>query len=117
MTWYKRGISGYSRPSTAMTWRRGFRFSTYATWWIRQQINRYVADKVRTIRVPVHIHEKLQRTESIAKAFEATAGREPTLEELAERVEMPSQKLAALLRIAAEPVYIDEKTIDDMIAT
>lgn len=111
------GNIGLLKAVDRYDWRRGFRFSTYATWWIRQQISRYVADKVRTIRVPVHIHEKLQRTETIAKAFETTAGREPTLEELAERVEIPSQKLAVLLRIAPEPIYIDEKTIDNMIAS
>lgn len=110
------GNIGLLKAVDRYDWRRGFRFSTYATWWIRQQISRYVADKVRIIRVPVHIHEKLQRTESIAKDFETATGREPTLEELAERVEIPSQKLAVLLRIAAEPVYIDEETIDDMIA-
>lgn len=110
------GNIGLLKAVDRYDWRRGFRFSTYATWWIRQQISRYVADKVRTIRVPVHIHEKIQRTESIAKAFETATGREPTLEELAERVEIPSQKLAVLLRIATEPVYIDEETIDDMIA-
>lgn len=111
------GNIGLLKAVDRYDWRRGFRFSTYATWWIRQQISRYVADKVRTIRVPVHIHEKLQRKDSIAKAFETTAGREPTLEELAERLDIPRQKLAALLRIAPEPVYIDEKTIDDMIAS
>lgn len=111
------GNIGLLKAVDRYDWRRGFRFSTYATWWIRQQISRYVADKVRTIRVPVHIHEKLQRTERTAKAFEATAGREPTLEELAERVEIPSQKLAVLLRIAPEPIHIDEKIIDSMIAS
>lgn len=111
------GNIGLLKAVDRYDWRRGFRFSTYATWWIRQQISRYVADKARTIRVPVHIHEKLKRTESIAKAFETTAGREPTLEELAKRVEIPSQKLAALLRIATDPVYIDAETIDHMIAS
>ncbi len=111
------GNIGLLKAVDRYNWRRGFRFSTYATWWIRQQISRYVADKVRTIRVPVHIHEKLQRTESIAKAFEATAGREPTLEELAGRVETPSEKLAVLLRIAPEPISIDEKTVDNLIAS
>ncbi len=97
-------------------WRRGFRFSTYATWWVRQQISRHVADKARTIRLPVHLFEKLQRAERIARAFEAASGREPTLAELAERAEVPSHKLAALLRIAPEPSSIDEQTIDGMIA-
>lgn len=110
------GNIGLLKAVDRYDWRRGFRFSTYATWWIRQQISRYVADKARTIRVPVHIHEKLQRTASVALAFETAAGREPTLEELSEQLDIPSQKLAALLRIAPEPSRIDEKTIDDLIA-
>lgn len=111
------GNIGLLKAVDRYDWRRGFRFSTYATWWIRQQIGRYVADKVRMIRVPVHIHEKLQRMARITLAFEMARGREPTLEELAEHVEMPSGKLAALLRIAPEPTYINENAIDEMIAS
>ncbi|MBS0466038.1 MAG: sigma-70 family RNA polymerase sigma factor [Proteobacteria bacterium] len=110
------GNIGLLKAVDRYDWHRGFRFSTYATWWIRQQISRYVADKARTIRVPVHIFEKLQRAERIAHAFEKAFDREPTLAELAERVEMPSHKLAALLRIAPEPSSIDEATVDSMIA-
>jgi RNA polymerase primary sigma factor len=110
------GNIGLLKAVDRYDWRRGFRFSTYATWWIRQQISRHVADKARTIRVPVHIFEKLQRAERIAQAFETAFGREPTLAELAERVEMPSHKLAALMRIAPEPSSIDEETVDGMIA-
>ena len=110
------GNIGLLKAVDRYDWRRGFRFSTYATWWIRQQISRHVADKGRIIRVPVHIFEKLQRAERIAQAFETASGREPTLAELAERVEMPSHKLAALLRIAPEPSSIDEATVDGMIA-
>lgn len=110
------GNIGLLKAVDRYDWRRGFRFSTYATWWIRQQISRHIADKARTIRVPVHIFEKLQRAERIAHAFETASGREPTLAELAERVEMPSHKLAALLRIAPEPSSIDEETVDGMIS-
>lgn len=110
------GNIGLLKAVDRYDWRRGFRFSTYATWWVRQQISRHVADKARTIRVPVHIFEKLQRVERIAQAFETTSGREPTLAELAERVEMPFHKLAALMRIAPEPFAIDEETVDGMIA-
>ena len=110
------GNIGLLKAVDRYDWRRGFRFSTYATWWVRQQIGRHVADKARTIRVPVHIFEKLQRAERIAHAFETASGREPTLAELAERVEMSSHKLAALLRIAPEPSSIDEATVDGMIA-
>lgn len=110
------GNIGLLKAIDRYDWRRGFRFSTYATWWIRQQISRYVADKVRIIRVPVHIHEKLQRTDRLAQDFETTVGREPTLDELAERMEMPSHKVAALLRISPEPSSIYELTVDGMIA-
>jgi RNA polymerase primary sigma factor len=110
------GNIGLLKAVDRYDWRRGFRFSTYATWWVRQQISRHVADKARTIRMPVHIFEKLQRAERIAHAFETACGREPTLAELAERVEIPSHKLAALLRIAPEPSSIDEATVDEMIA-
>lgn len=97
-------------------WRRGFRFSTYATWWIRQQISRYVADKARTIRVPAHVHEKLQRARRLTEDFEKSVGHEPTFDELAQRMEMPLHKLADLLRIAPEPSSIDQSTVDGMIA-
>lgn len=110
------GNIGLLKAVDRYDWRRGFRFSTYATWWVRQQISRYVADKARTIRLPVHIFEKLQRAERIAQAFDTATGREPTLAELAERVEMPSHKLAALLRIAPEPSSIEEEAVDGMIA-
>jgi RNA polymerase primary sigma factor len=95
-------------------WRRGFRFSTYATWWIRQRISRYIADKVRTIRIPVHMHEKIQRMERIARAFETAASREPTIDELAKSMEMPYDKLVVLQRFARDASYIDELPIDDI---
>ena len=110
------GNIGLLKAVDRYDWRRGFRFSTYATWWIRQQISRYVAEKVRIIRVPTHIHEKLQRVERLAQDFEKVFSREPTIDELAERVEMPPHKLAALLRIAPNPSSIDEATVDGMIA-
>lgn len=97
-------------------WRRGFRFSTYATWWIRQRISRYIADKARAIRVPVHVYEKVQRIQRVIQAFETTAGREPNLNELSKLMEMPGHKLAALLHIVPEISYIEEIPIDDVIA-
>lgn len=110
------GNIGLLKAVDRYDWRRGFRFSTYATWWVRQQISRYVADKSRTIRVPVHIFEKLQRADRAAHVIEIATGRAPTLAELAERMEMPSDKLAALMRIAPEPSTVDEETIDGLIA-
>ncbi|MCA6218835.1 sigma-70 family RNA polymerase sigma factor [Ideonella sp. B7] len=110
------GNIGLLKAVDRYDWRRGFRFSTYAIWWIRQQIGRHVADKGRTIRVPVHIVEKLHRVERVSQAFEIASGRKPTLDELAERMEMPSRKVAAVLSIAPEPSSIDELTVDRMIA-
>jgi RNA polymerase primary sigma factor len=111
------GNVGLLKAVDRYDWRRGFRFSTYATWWIRQRISRYVADKARTIRMPVHIHEKAQRAERIAQRFETATGRAPNLDELAERMEMPRHRLAALLRIAPEPSRIDESPVDELIST
>lgn len=110
------GNIGLLKAVDRYDWRRGFRFSTYATWWIRQQISRYVADKARTIRVPAYIFEKLQRAAHVARDFETATGLEPTLAQLAEHMEMPPDKLAALMRIAPEPHSIDEETIDGLIA-
>lgn len=110
------GNIGLLKAIDRYDWRRGFRFSTYATWWIRQQISRHVADKARTIRIPVHIHEKVQRMERIARTFEDAGGRKPTLAELTDRMEMPSHKLSPLLHIAPEPSRIDELTLDGLIA-
>jgi RNA polymerase primary sigma factor len=97
-------------------WRRGFKFSTYATWWIRQQVSRYVADKGRTVRVPVHVHEKLQRIENVVRDYEIDHGSAPTVEEIAELVELSPRKVAAYLRIAGEPLPIHELDIDALIA-
>lgn len=110
------GNIGLLKAVDRYDWRRGFRFSTYATWWIRQQISRYIADKARTIRIPVHAFEKVQRAARMSRAFEATFGREPTLAELSERMEMPSHNLASLLRVALEPMGIDDASIDGMIS-
>ncbi|RSE90425.1 sigma-70 family RNA polymerase sigma factor [Achromobacter denitrificans] len=110
------GNIGLLKAVDRYDWRRGFRFSTYATWWIRQQIGRYIADKVRTVRIPVHVHEKIQRMERVAQTFETAANREPTPDELAELMAMPYHKLVALQRIAPDASYIDDLTIDDMSA-
>lgn len=110
------GNIGLLKAVDRYDWRRGFRFSTYATWWVRQQISRYVADKARTIRMPVHIHEKVQRAQRIAQRFETVAGRAPSFDELAERMEMPRHKLAALLRLAPQPSRIDESPVDELIS-
>lgn len=111
------GNIGLLKGVERFDWRRGFKFSTYATWWIRQQVGRYVMDKGRTIRVPVHIHEKLQRIEHTARDFEIDHGRAPTIPEIAELVELAPRKVGAYMQIAAEPLPIHELDIDSMIAT
>lgn len=97
-------------------WRRGFKFSTFATWWIRQQVSRYVADKGRTIRLPVHVHEKAQRLQREAQNFEVEMGRAPELGEIAVLMEMPAHKVIALQRLPMEPLSIHELAIDELIA-
>ncbi len=97
-------------------WRRGFKFSTYATWWIRQQVSRYVSDKCKTIRLPVHVHEKVQRLQREVQDFELETGRVPELDEIAARMDMPPLKVAALQRLPPEPLSIHELPIDELIA-
>lgn len=111
------GNIGLLKGVERFNWRRGFRFSTYATWWIRQQVSRYVADKGRTIRVPVHIHEKLQRIEHAVRDFETDYGRTPDVAEIAELVELAPLKVAAYMKIVGESLSIHELDIDSMIAS
>jgi RNA polymerase primary sigma factor len=111
------GNIGLLKGVERFNWRRGFRFSTYATWWIRQQVSRYVADKGRTIRVPVHIHEKLQRIEHAKRDFETDYGRTPDVAEISELVELAPLKVAAYMKIVGEPLPIHELDIDGMIAS
>lgn len=110
------GNLGLLKAVERFDWRRGFKFSTYATWWIRQQIGRHVADKCRTVRIPVHVHEKAQRLFRETQAFESETGRPPELDEIAARMDMPPPKVATLQRLASEPLSIDEPCIDDLIA-
>ncbi|WP_426175573.1 sigma-70 family RNA polymerase sigma factor [Massilia sp. TWR1-2-2] len=110
------GNIGLLKAVERFDWRRGFKFSTYATWWIRQQIGRHVADKGRTIRVPVHVHEKVQRLYRETRAFESENGRLPALDEIAARLQMSPRSVEALQRIGPEPDCIDDLLIDDVIA-
>lgn len=110
------GNIGLLKAVDRYDWRRGFRFSTYATWWIRQQIGRYIADKARTIRVPVHVHEKIQRMDRHAQSFAAVTGREATLDELAKRMEMPLHKLIALQSVVPDAYSIEELRAEDLTA-
>lgn len=108
------GNIGLLKAVDRFDWRRGFRFSTYATWWIRQQIGRFIADKARTIRIPVHMLEVIQRMERATQEFESANGREPTAYELAERLEITPQKLSLLQRAAHNVSSIHDLNADDL---
>lgn len=110
------GNLGLLKAVDRYDWRLGFKFSTYATWWIRQQVGRYVADNGRTIRVPVHIHEKIQRLRRAADDFEASHGRPANVDELAKLVDMSAHKTAGLMRLLPDTVCLHDISIDDLIA-
>jgi len=110
------GNIGLLKAVERFDWRRGFKFSTYATWWIRQQIGRHIADKCRTVRIPVHMHDKVQRLSRETQAFESETGRAPELDEIAARLDIPAHKVAALQRLTPEPLPIHELPIDELIA-
>jgi RNA polymerase primary sigma factor len=111
------GNIGLLKAVDRYDWRRGFKFSTYATWWIRQQVGRFVADKGKTIRLPVHVYEKTQRIAQAARAYELRQGQAPTLEQVAALVELPVEKVAALSRLGVEPLSIhDLADIDGQLA-
>lgn len=112
------GNIGLIKAVDRFDWRRGFKFSTYATWWIRQQVGRFVADKGMTIRLPVHVYEKTQRIVQAARAFELRHGHEPTLEQVAALVDLPVRKIEALSRMSKEPLPLHELSdVDALIAT
>lgn len=102
------GNIGLMKAVERYDWRKGFRFSTYATWWIRQQISRAVADKSRTIRIPVYMHETVRRTERERDDFEAREGRPETLEETAARMGLSVWKARRILEISEGTISLDE---------
>lgn len=111
------GNIGLIKAVDRYDWRRGFKFSTYATWWIRQQVGRHIADKGKTIRLPVHVYEKTQRIAQAAHAFELRQGHAPTVEEIAALVELPIHKVVALARASLEPLPLHELgALDELIA-
>ncbi len=101
------GNMGLIRAVEKFEYRMGNKFSTYATWWIRQAITRAIADQGRTIRVPVHVTEQLQKMHRIIKAYMQTRGREPSSEELSEKMQLPLQKVRKLLKITQDPISIE----------
>jgi RNA polymerase primary sigma factor len=88
-------------------YQRGYKFSTYATWWIRQAITRAIADQARTIRIPVHMVETINRFVRISRALVQELGREPSPEEIAARMEIPVEKVQRVMRIAKEPISLE----------
>ena len=101
------GNIGLMRAVDKFDWRRGFKFATYATWWVRQAITRAIADQARTIRVPVHMAETAGKIARVGRRMQQETGREPTPEELAQRLGMPLEKVRAVQRLAKEPVSLE----------
>ena len=101
------GNIGLMKAADKFEYRRGYKFSTYATWWIRQAITRSIADQARTIRIPVHMIETINKLNRISRQMLQKMGREPTPEELSERMEMPEDKIRKILKIAKEPVSME----------
>jgi len=107
------GNIGLMKAVDKFEYRRGYKFSTYATWWIRQAITRSIADQARTIRIPVHMIETINKLNRISRQMIQEMGREATPEELAERMEMPEEKVRKVLKIAKEPISMETPIGDD----
>ncbi len=107
------GNIGLMKAVDKFEYRRGYKFSTYATWWIRQAITRSIADQARTIRIPVHMIETINKLNRISRQMLQEMGREPTPDELAGRMEMPEDKVRKVLKIAKEPISMETPIGDD----
>src|SRR6185312_15013183 len=101
------GNIGLMKAVDKFEWRRGYKFSTYATWWIRQAITRAIADQARTIRIPVHMIETINKLVRTSRQLVQELGREPTSEEIAKRMDIPVAKVRKVLKIAQEPISLE----------
>jgi RNA polymerase primary sigma factor len=107
------GNIGLMKAVDKFEYRRGYKFSTYATWWIRQAITRSIADQARTIRIPVHMIETINKMNRISRQILQETGQEPDPSELAERMEMPEEKIRKILKISKEPISMETPIGDD----
>jgi len=107
------GNIGLMKAVDKFEWRRGYKFSTYATWWIRQAITRSIADQARTIRIPVHMIETINKMMRVSRQIAQEVGREPTPEELAVYLELPEDKVRQILEVAKEPVSLETPIGDE----
>jgi RNA polymerase primary sigma factor len=107
------GNIGLMKAVDKFEYRRGYKFSTYATWWIRQAITRSIADQARTIRIPVHMIETINKLNRVSRQMLQEMGREPQPDELAERMEMPEEKVRKVMKIAKEPISMETPIGDD----
>jgi RNA polymerase primary sigma factor len=101
------GNIGLMKAVEKFEYRRGYKFSTYATWWIRQAITRAIADQARTIRIPVHMIETINKLTRTQRSLVQELGREPTAEEIAKRMDMPASKVRKIMKIAQEPISLE----------
>ncbi|MGH2620705.1 MAG: RNA polymerase sigma factor RpoD [Anaerolineales bacterium] len=107
------GNLGLMKAVEKFDYKRGFRFSTYATWWIRQTITRSIADQGRTIRVPVHMSDRIRRLYKVARTLEQTLGRKPTPEEIAEDLDMDPRKVQWMMRVSWRPLSLETPVGED----
>jgi RNA polymerase primary sigma factor len=107
------GNIGLMRAVDKFEYQRGYKFSTYATWWIRQAITRAIADQARTIRIPVHMIETINKLVRTSRYLLQELGHEPTPEEIADRMDMPLEKVRKVLKIAKEPISLETPIGDD----